>query len=34
MGWEDRHKAYMTLRAVLHSLRDRSLGRPRFGAVA
>jgi len=23
MGWEDRHKAYMTLRAVLHSLRDR-----------
>jgi uncharacterized protein (DUF2267 family) len=25
MGWEDRHKAYMTLRAVLHALRDRLL---------
>ncbi len=23
MGWEDRHKAYMALRAVLHALRDR-----------
>ena len=23
MGWEDRHKAYMTLRGVLHALRDR-----------
>jgi uncharacterized protein (DUF2267 family) len=25
MGWEDRHKAYMALRAVLHALRDRLL---------
>lgn len=23
MGWTDRHKAYLTLRAVLHALRDR-----------
>jgi uncharacterized protein (DUF2267 family) len=23
MGWDDRHKAYMALRAVLHALRDR-----------
>lgn len=23
MGWEDRHRTYMTLRAVLHALRDR-----------
>lgn len=23
MGWEDRHKAYAALRAVLHALRDR-----------
>lgn len=23
MGWEDRHKAYMVLRGVLHALRDR-----------
>ncbi|QBQ55524.1 DUF2267 domain-containing protein [Nitrosococcus wardiae] len=23
MGWKDRHKAYSTLRAVLHVLRDR-----------
>lgn len=23
MGWEDRHRAYMTLRAVLHAMRDR-----------
>jgi uncharacterized protein (DUF2267 family) len=25
MGWGDRHKAYMALRAVLHALRDRLL---------
>lgn len=23
MGWEDRHRAYLALRSVLHSLRDR-----------
>lgn len=23
LGWEDRHKAYIALRAVLHALRDR-----------
>ncbi len=23
MGWDDRHKAYIALRAVLHALRDR-----------
>jgi|SRR5205823_6888539 len=23
MGWEDRHRAYSVLRAVLHALRDR-----------
>jgi len=25
MGWQDPHKAYMALRAVLHALRDRLL---------
>lgn len=23
LGWQDRHKAYLALRAVLHTLRDR-----------